>query len=228
MKYIIIGLGSFGSKLAGMLTELGNEVIGVDIKLEKAELLKEKISHTIALDASDEVAIENLPIKDSDVVVVCIGEDEGDNLMATALMKKQKPKRLISRAVNPLHETILEAMGINEIVHPEEEAANRWAKKLNLKGVIESFEVTGGYNMVEVRVPDVYVGKTLQEINLREKYNLLVLSIIESSKEENSLGAECKSQKISGVASGKTVLKENDVMVVYGHITDIEQILNEV
>lgn len=227
MKYIIIGLGSFGSKLAEALTEMGNEVIGVDSKLEKAELMKEKISHTIALDASDEVAISNLPIKDTDVVVICIGEDEGANLMATALMKKQNPKRLISRAVNPLQETILQAMGVEEIVHPEEEAANRWANKLNIKGIIESFEVTGDYNLVEVKVPPRYVGKSLQEINLREKYNLLVLSTIESDLEDNSLGAKYKSEKILEVASGKTILKENDIMVLYGHIVDIKKILDE-
>lgn len=225
MKYIVIGLGSFGAKIAGILTEMGNEVIGVDKSLEKAELLKEKISHTIALDATDEAGISNLPFRDTDVVIVCIGEDEGANLMATALMKKHHPKRLISRAVNPLQETILEAMDITEVVHPEEEAANRWAKKLNFKGVIESFEVTGDYNLVEVKVPEKYIGKTLKEINLRDKYNLLVLSTIRPHIEKNAIGIKHKVEQIKGVASADTVLYRDDVMVLYGHILDIRKIL---
>src|SRR5690606_15016867 len=143
MKYIIIGLGNFDSSLAQKLTRLGHEVIGVDNKLSKVEGLKEKITHTICLDATDEQAVGHLPLKECDVVMVCIGEDEGANILATALMKQSKVKRLISRAVSPLHETILEAMQVDEIVHPEEETAERWAKKLNMKGVVDSFNLPG-------------------------------------------------------------------------------------
>lgn len=225
MKYIIIGLGSFGAKIAELLTGMGNEVIGVDNSIDKVESLKERISHTIALDATDQVAINNLPLSDTDVVMVCIGEDEGANLMATALMKKHHPKRLISRAVSPLHETILQAMGISEIVHPEEEAANRWAKKLNIRGVIEAFELTEDYSIVEVRVPEKYIGKTLLEINLREKYNLLVLSTIGKNMEKNPLGVAHQVDKIEGVASAETKLYKDDIMVIYGHILDIKRIL---
>lgn len=227
MKYIVIGLGSYGANLAELLTGMGNEVIGVDQSLDKVESYKERISHTIALDATDEVGINNLPLRDTDVVIVCIGEDEGANLMATALMKKHHPKRLISRAVTPLHETILEAMGITEIVHPEVESANRWAKKLNIKGVIESFELTENYNIVEIEVPEKYVGKTLAEINLREKYNLLVLSTINVNLEKNPLGAAHKVEKITGVASGDTKLFKDDILVLYGNIMDIRRILKE-
>lgn len=227
MKFIIIGLGNFGSKIAVILTEMGNEVIGVDRSLDKAESLKEKISHTIALDSTDPIAVSNLPINDTDIVMVCIGENEGANLMATALMKQYHPKRLISRAVNPLHETILESMGISEIVHPEEEAAIRWAKKLSIKGVIESYELTEDYNIVEVKVPPKYIGKTLGEINLRAKYNLLVLTTIHVSQQKNTLGKMHEKNNINGVASAETMLHEGDLLVLYGNIFDIKRILKD-
>ena len=206
---------------------MGNEVIGVDRSLDKAESLKEKISHTIALDSTDPVAVSNLPIKDTDIVMICIGEDEGANLMATALIKQHHPKRLISRAVNALHETILESMGIEEIVHPEEEAAIRWAKKLSIKGVIESYELTEDYNIVEVKVPPKYIGKTLGEINLRAKYNLLVLTTIQVTEEQNVLGKMHNINKIRGVASADTVLHADDLLVLYGNIYDIRRILKD-
>lgn len=100
MKYIIIGLGNFGASLAQKLTKTGNEVIGVDSQMGKVNALKEKITHTICLDATDEQAISHLPVSGTDVVMVCIGEDEGANILATALMKRSKAKRLISRAVS--------------------------------------------------------------------------------------------------------------------------------
>lgn len=154
MKYIIIGLGNFGASLAQKLTSLGHEVIGVDNQMSKVEALKEKITHTICLDTTDEQAVGHLPLKECDVVMVCIGEDEGANILTTALMKQSEVKRLISRAVSPLHQTILEAMQVDEIVHPEEETAERWAKKLNIKGVVDSFELTGEFSIIEADIPD--------------------------------------------------------------------------
>ncbi|MEZ4775224.1 MAG: TrkA family potassium uptake protein [Bacteroidia bacterium] len=225
MKYIILGLGNFGSTLAQLLTQMGHEVIGVDNNMGKVESLKEKITHTICLNSTDPLSVENLPLRDTDVVMVCIGENEGANLMTTALMKQYKPKRLISRAVSPLHQTILESMGITEIIHPEEETAIRWAKKLNIKGVVESFELCEDYNIVEVEVPERYVGKTLGEIDLRNKYDVLVMTTIKLDQEINMIGVSRKTQRVKGVASAKTVLEKGDLMVMYGHIRNIKKLL---
>lgn len=128
MKYIIVGLGNFGGPLAERLTAKGNEVIGLDINLDRVNSLKEKVSHTICLNATNEATIAELPLKNTDVVIICIGKDQGANVMATALFKNIGVKRLVSRATNNIHESILRAIGVDEIIKPEEEAAERWAK----------------------------------------------------------------------------------------------------
>ena len=106
MKYLIIGLGSFGSSLAQKLTSLGNEVIGVDIKMEKVNAMKDQITYAVCLDATNPNALESLPIKNTDVAIVCIGEAQGANILATANLKKLKLNRIISRSLNPLHENV--------------------------------------------------------------------------------------------------------------------------
>lgn len=227
MKYVIIGLGVFGSSLAEKLTRTGNEVIGVDQKMSKVEALKEKVTHTICLDSTDAMAVTSLPLKDADVVMVCIGEDEGANIMATALMKKMKVKRLISRAVSPLHETVLEAMGVDEIVHPEEETANRWANKLTMKGVVASLELSGDYSIIEANVPKKYVGKQLYELDFTKQFNVMVLTTLKVEEEHNEIGTPKKVHQAKGVASAKTTLNEGDLMVLYGNIKDIERLLEE-
>ena len=227
MKCIIIGLGNFGSSLSEKLTQMGHEVIGVDSKMSQVEALKEKITHTVCLDCTDSQAVSHLPLKDTDIVIVCIGEDEGDNIMATALMKRLKVKRLISRAVSPLHETVLEAMGVDEIVHPEEETADRWAKKLNISGVIDSFDLTGEYSIIEATVPPRYVGKTLLDAGFRKNYDVVVLTTIKVTEEDNLIGITRKISKVQGVASSKTLLSEGDILVMYGNIKDIERLLKE-
>ena len=188
MKFLIVGLGNFGSSLAGKLTDQGNEVIGIDSSMAKVDALKEKISHTICMNATDEYTVAGLPLKETDVVIVAIGEDQGANIMATALFKNLKVKRLISRALNPLHEKVLQAIGVDEIVHPEEETAERWSKKLCLKGVVDSFELSDDYSIVEAGVPASLAGKKIGEINFRKIYNILILTTIKNYRETSELG----------------------------------------
>ena len=225
MKYIVVGLGNFGASLAKKLTEQGNEVIGIDTDMNRVENYKEKISHTICMDATDEFTVSGLPLKDTDMVVIAIGENKGANVMATALFKNFQVKRLISRAIEPLHEKVLYAIGVDEIVHPEEESAERWAKKLCLKGVVDSFELGDDFSIVEVNLPPKYDGKTIKEIGVRENYGLLVLTTISNREEKSLIGKSRNINKVEGVASPNNILNKNDILVVYGSNKDIKRFL---
>ncbi|HAD97599.1 MAG TPA: potassium transporter TrkA [Cryomorphaceae bacterium] len=227
MKYIIAGLGNFGASLAEKLTAQGNEVIGIDTRMEKVDLFKEKISHTINMDATDEFTVSGLPLEDTDVVIVAIGEDQGANIMATAIFKNMQVKRLISRAINPLHEKVLHAIGVDEIVHPEEETAERWAKKLTVNNVIDSFELSEDFSIIEASVPKEHAGKTIREIGFRKKYNLLVLTIIKKSEVNSILGKSRTKLNIQGIASPDQHIKETDILVLYGSNKDLQEFLKQ-
>ncbi len=227
MKYIIVGLGNFGSSLAMKLTASGNEVIGIDSRMEKVDQYKEKISHTICMDAMDEFTVTGLPLKDTDVVIVAIGEDQGANIMATALFKNQQVKRLISRAINPLHERVLHALGVDEIVHPEEETAERMAKKLCIKNVVDSFELSEEFSIIEAKVPEEYVGKSIKEIGFRQKFNLLVLTTIKKEEVKSVLGKSETMERVHGIATPEMVLKENEILVLFGSNNDLEKFLKK-
>lgn len=225
MKYIIVGLGTFGASLAEKLTSLGNEVIGIDNKMEKVDALKEKITHTICMDATDEMTVAGLPIKDTDIVIISIGENRGVNVMVTALFKNLKAKRIISRSVNNLHEQVLTALGIEEIVHPEEETAERWAKKLSMEGVVDSFEVSSEYSIIEIDIPPHYIGKTVEEIGFRKNHNLSLLTTIKNTKVNSLLGASKTVKKVQGVALPDLVLEKDVILVLYGANEDLKKFL---
>ena len=227
MKFIIIGLGNFGGSLAQKLTEQGNEVIGIDTSMTKVDAYKEKISHTICMDATDEFTVSGLPLKDTDIVLVAIGEDQGSNLMTTALLKNFEVKRLISRAINPLHEKVLRAIGVDEIVHPEEETAERWAKKLCLNNVVDSFELNDDYSIIEAKVPVDYVGKTIREVSFKREFNLLVLTIIKKVEVKSVLGKTKTETQIQGVAGADNKLEPDDILVLYGSNKDLQKFLKQ-
>lgn len=226
MKYIIVGLGNFGASLAEKLTEEGNEVIGIDTRMNKVDLYKERISHTICMDATDEFTVSGLPLKDTDVVVVAIGEHQGANVMATALFKNLRVKRLISRALNPIHEKVLQAIGVDEIVHPEEETAERWAKKLCLRNVIDSFELDDYHSVVEARVPPKFVGKTVGYIQSEANDRLKILTTIMVSEQDSEVGKKIPRYTVQHVARPTDVLSKDVILVVYGANRDLQKFLN--
>lgn len=223
MKIIIIGLGNFGGHLAEKLAQRGNEVIGVDSSIDKVNAMKDKLTHAICLNATDQMALSNLPLKNSDIVMVCIGENEGANIIVTAILKNIGVNRLISRAINPLHESVLQALGVHEIVHPEAETAERWAKKLCLDGVLNSFDLNKNYSIVEVEVPKQYVGKTYEDAAFKERYNVTVLTIIKHSEQSSFLGKNKIVSNVEGAPDPNRIIAADDVLVVFGENNDLQK-----
>jgi trk system potassium uptake protein TrkA len=225
MKYVIFGLGSFGKSLATRLTELGHETIGVDSNMQKVEQLKERITHTVCMDCTDKNAVSSLPLKDADSVIVAIGEDEGASLLATALLKQLGVKKIIGRVVSDLQKTVLEAMQIEEYILPEEESAERLAMRLDNSGIVDSFKVSEKYSIIETRVPARFVGMTLAQADLTNKYNVIVLTVLTLSKgSENGLSKILK--RASGIATPSTMMHENEVLVLFGELDDIEKLMH--
>lgn len=221
MKLIIIGLGNFGSSLGIKMTKLGHEVIGVDTNRERVEYYKDKFSYTICLDATDEIALNKLPINNTDIVLVTIGENEGANIMATANFKNKNVKRLISRSINSVHENVLHAIGVDQIIRPEEESAERWTKKLNAKGIIDSFDLNNDFSIIEVLSPKELVGKSFDQIQFKKNYNILVMTIIKNKQETSFLGQFKMVPQVQGFPSSTTVIEDDDVLVIYGANNDI-------
>ncbi len=227
MRYIVIGLGYFGSSLSIKLTEMGHEVIGVDLNMHKVEQFKNLVTHTVCLDASDYQSLSTLPISETDIVIIGIGEDFGASVMATAIFKQLNAKRIMSRAISPLHQTVLEAIGVQEIIRPEQESAERLAKKLEMRGVIDSFDLAEDYNIIEATVPKRYIGKTIAESDFRAKYQVNVLTILRKVESKNIFGNKHYKTSVIGVVSGDTVFDPEDILVVFGKIQDIDRLLHE-
>lgn len=225
MKYIILGLGHFGRSLAIHLTEQGHEVIAVDKKMAIVEQTKDRITHTVCLDSTDKEAVSSLPLKDSNAVIVAIGEEEGASLLTVALLKQLRVKRIIGRVVSDLQKTVLEAMQIDEYIMPEEEAAERLALRLDNIDIVDSFKVSEKYSIVETKVPARYIGMTLKEADLTNRYKVIVLTTVHLTNQTTKGGTVETRKEASGIAHSDTVLQENDLLVLFGELSDIQDLI---
>ncbi|MBX2898444.1 MAG: TrkA family potassium uptake protein [Cyclobacteriaceae bacterium] len=215
MKYIVFGLGSYGASLATKLVELGHEVFGVDILQERTEKTKNKITYTVAMDATNRDAILDLPLKEVDAVIVAIGENEGTIILLAALLKQIGVKRIICRVTSSLQKTVLETMGLNEFVYPEQNSAERMAHKLSFTGVVDSYRVCEQYQVIELHVPGRLVGMKINEIDFVE-YDLVLVTVKRKVEEKNLLGAMRDKMQTLGRVADTLQLKPEDRLVLFG------------
>lgn len=227
MKFIVFGLGNYGASLSQKLVSLGHEVIGVDLRLEVVEKWKNELTHTVALDAGTPEAVNSLPLRDIDVAVNAIGENEGSNIMLTALLKQHNVRRIICRVITPLQQTVLEAMGIVEFVYPEADSAERLAYQVDLKGVMDSYKINEKFQLIEVVVPDKYIDHTLGEIPFAEKYKILPVTIIRSVEEKNILGSTIRVKQVSGLLSNDISLRRGDRLLLFGDSENLEDFVED-
>lgn len=216
MKIIIIGLGNFGLALALNLTESGNEVIGVDRQMEKVNLVKDKLAHVVCMDATNELAYQALPTKQADLTVIAIGENEGAAIITTAIVKKLCSGRVISRSLSAIHDTVLQAMGIDFIVHPEQEAAEKLTSKINLKNVIDNYKIDDHYSISEIKTPHSFVGQTIGALDIRLNYNVNVITLMRFREKTNLIGVPTKIKEVIGVPTASTRIEKGDIFVVFG------------
>ncbi len=226
MKVIVLGLGNFGASIAVKLTELGHDVIGVDTDKNKVNDLKDKITYSVCLDSSNLQSVTTLPTKEVDLAIVAIGEDFGASVMTTALLKQLKVKKLICRAISQVHEAVFNAIGVDEIVHPEQETAERLAYRLHLSGVIDAFTICENIMVVKVTAPEEFIGKTIENIDFITAQIQLV-AILRASLKSNIFGIRTSKLNDIGRFVPETMIEENDVLVLYGPWHKIKEFIGE-
>ncbi len=227
MKFIIIGLGYFGGKLATLLTQQGHEVIGIDNRYDRIEELKDSISIVMEMDTTSENAVKSLPLEDTDAVVVAIGEDFGSSILTLAILKNLEVKRIIGRAISPVHQRILGQMGIREIVHPEEEAAFSVSSVLQLKSALKITELDSENVIAELNIPEKYQGHNLESIDLQKRFDLKLIAVKTLSRAGKVISLQPQSYETQFYYNPQFSLSENDILVVAGKPGNIKKFIGE-
>lgn len=225
MKYIVIGLGNFGVSLAKQLAQNGHEVIGVDNSDLKVEEYKDAMTTTICLNSVEETALRSLPLNEVDAVVVAIGEDLAASVQTIALLKKIGVQRIIGRALSPLHETIIEAIGIADILNPEREAARNMVGRLESVLVADQFSISDDYSLMEIRVSGILVKQTIEQVGFEQNFNLKLLSVKRELETRNFIGITKREMRVMDTFSGQTLLLSGDQVVLFGRISDFQRFL---
>ena len=176
-QYVVFGAGKFGRSIAVTLQSLGCEVIVVDRNPEIIQELADDVSYAICAEVEDPDVFENLGLRNLDGAIIAIAENLEASIVTTMQCSEIGIPRILAKAKNSLHERILKSVGANKIIYPEVEMGRRIAKYLVADSFTDWIELSPYYSLVELDIPDKWVGKSLSELQIREKYNLNVIGI---------------------------------------------------
>ena len=217
MRYLIIGLGIYGSNLAVDLTNMGHEVIGADVNPSLVEGIKDFISTAYIIDSTDELSLSVLPLKNVDLTIVAIGENFGASVKTVALLKKLGAPHIYARAIDKLHESILEGFNLDRILTPEQRAAADLVHEMSLGEDIESLKIDDTHYVLKFTAPDYFVGMKYSSIDFAKSYSMQLIAVTRQVTGRNALGIEIThAEKVTPEADPDMEVVKGDVFTCLG------------
>ena len=207
----MLGMGTFGTALARKLAANGCQVIGVDSRRERLEAVKHEIHECVIGDCTDREVLENLPLRDVSAVFISLGETISLSLLATLHVKELGARQVIVKGVTKEHGKILEHLGVDRVVFPEEEVARQLADKMTWPNVLDFLPIDPDYSVAEVAMPASLSGKTLAEANLRTAIGVHVMGI-----------KDVLTGKFEMFPDGRRKLLDDQVLLVVGRAKELQ------
>ena len=208
IEYGIIGLGTFGSALAKKLAGAGKEVLALDQNEDRVNEIKDYVSTAFVVKSLDRTVLEETGIQNCETVIVCISKDMAVSVLTTLNVINMGVPRVISKAYSQDHGMILEKLGAS-VVYPERDMADRIGGMLLNSRKLDFINLNGDVSVSEFRIPEIFIGKSIKELDIREKFSLSIVAV------------ESHGETITRIHPSR-ILKEDDYIVVVGDNEDIQ------
>lgn len=176
-QYVVIGLGQFGSSVARTLYSLKNEVLAIDTNEEAVQGISNNVTHAVQVDATDEMALKSLGIRNFDAAIIAIGSNIQDSIMTTLVVKELGIKYVVAKAQNEMHAKILYKIGADKVVLPERDMGIRLAHNIFSSNILDYIELSPDYSIMEISAIKEWEGRTLRDLNLRKQFGVNVVAI---------------------------------------------------
>lgn len=216
MIVAVIGLGTFGAKTAVRLFEKGAEVIAIDMNESLVDKIKDRVTHAVVLDVTDERSLRSVNISDVDAAVIAIGDNIEMSIMAVAMLRKLGVGRVIARATSILHEQVLKEIGASEIIKVEEEMGEIIASKIVAPHVLQRYNFAAGYSIVEIKLGKKFEGKTLVESKIRQNYSLNIVALQKRVPYIAEDGKSAYKVEINDCPLPMDIIDADDIVVLVG------------
>lgn len=210
-EIVVIGLGIFGHEVAICLEQKGHSVLAVDIRPEPVAAIKDQVSAAMVADVTDEDALRELDVTKFNMIILGLGGNFEEQIIGLTYLKKMAAQYIIARATTEIQQEILLRIGADEVILPEQQSAAHLAARIAVPNIMEFLELDEEINLTEIHVDHELAGKTLEELNLRQKHHITALIL------------KRKGHQPKIITSPDITLMLDDCLVVVGRQDDIEQ-----
>jgi trk system potassium uptake protein TrkA len=221
-QYGVIGLGTFGKKVALTLTEKGASVVVIDKDRDKIEEIKDKVDVALVLDSTDEEGMRAAEIENLDGAVIALGDDQEQAILTTAILRRIGISPVIARAMDSLYAHVLNIVGADKVVIIEEQMGEEIAMRLLAPEILEKVVLTTGHILAEVAAKKEFVGRSIKELDFRNKFGVNIIAIQKKVSKVDQEGRAFQATEVNDLPGPNDRIDENDTLVVVGSETNIE------
>ena len=204
-QFLVIGVGRFGFSVARNLCSLGHEVMVLDNDEKQIKMISNEVTHAVQGDATNVDNLNALGIDSFNAVILAIGENLQASIMTAILLNELKARFVVAKARSELHGRTLEKLGVGHVIFPERDMGKRLARNIISPSMVDFFELSDKYNVIEVAAGEYMIGKTLEELDLLKKHSINIIAINRNSEEDPVL-----------MPLPDLIVQENDVIVAIG------------
>ena len=215
-QFAVIGIGKFGYYLATHLYSRGHEVLAIDIDPNLVQKIRNDVTSAAVADTTDPEALKSLGVRDVDTVVVCIGSILSNSILTCLNLLELGVKNIMAKSLSEPHGRILRRIGIKNVFFPEKDLAISLGEKLHAPNLIDYFPFMEGYSIIQIAVPQKFVGKSLKDVNINYKYGVQVIAVKEFIPE-----------RVIMIPKGDFVMKNSDMLTLLGPNDAIERLTNQ-
>jgi trk system potassium uptake protein TrkA len=213
-RFVVIGLGNFGSSAAEKLTEMGHDVAVVDRDERAVERIADRVTQAAVGDGTEPETLQRIGADEADAAIVSTGDDITASVLAALALRDALVPEVYVKVISRSHARVMEKLGVTETVFPERESAQRLARRIASKQVVNYFELGPGFSAQEIAVPRNWVGRSLRELELPRQYRVSVIAV------HDFLTGEFRP-----VPDPDAPLKDSDALLVAGEDDRLKRIL---
>ena len=207
------------------LSMSGAEVIAIDKNREVVDLIRDQVSHAVRLDSTDEGALLAQGVNNVDVAIIGMGQKGFEDAILTVVTLRQMGvQQVYARAESLIAGQVFSKVGATEVIYPELESAQRWAYKLIAPQIGEKIDFAPGYSLARVEAPGSFDGKTVMDLQLRQKYNINLVLI---KRSDETRAKKTETGPIIAVPMPGTVVYQGGVLMVAGSDADLARLPQE-
>jgi trk system potassium uptake protein len=204
-RFVIVGLGNFGTSVAESLHSQGHDVIAVDVSEAAVDRIAPNVSRAAVGDGKQIRTLERLGAKGADAGIVSTGDDITASILATMALRDLQVREIYVKVISFDHARVLEKLGVTETVFPERESALRLGRRLSRTGLLNYVPLGAGFSMQEMAVPESWIGRPLSDLQLPRRYGISIVAVHDVLRDE-----------MIPIPKPDSKLKESDTLLVAG------------